>query len=78
MITLIGTGCPKCNILSQKLKEKNIDFIDSDNIDEAIEQGFMSAPILKIDNEYLDFGAAIKWVNNQDAVEDFSCDSCQF
>ena len=64
-ITLIGTGCPKCNILASKLKAKGINFIDSNNIDEAIEQGFMSAPILKIDNEYMDFGAAIKWVNNQ-------------
>ena len=35
------------------------------NIDEAIDNGFMSAPVLKVGNEYMDFGAAIKWVNNQ-------------
>ena len=64
-ITLIGTGCPKCNILASKLNAKGISFVDSDNIDEAIEQGFMSAPVLKIDNEYMDFGTAIKWVNSQ-------------
>jgi len=77
-ITLIGTGCPKCNILASKLNAKGINFIDSDNINEAIEQGFMSAPVLKVDDKYLDFGAAVKWVNNQDAAEDFNCDSCQF
>lgn len=65
MVTLIGTGCPRCKILESKLKGKNIDFIDSDNIDEAIDNGFMSAPVLKVDNEYMDFGAAVKWVDNQ-------------
>lgn len=65
MVTLIGTGCPRCKILESKLKNKNINFIDSDNIDEAIDNGFMSAPVLKVDNEYMDFGAAVKWVNNQ-------------
>lgn len=65
MVTLIGTGCPRCKILESKLKSKNINFIDSDNIDEAIDNGFMSAPVLKVDNKYMDFGAAVKWVNNQ-------------
>lgn len=65
MVTLIGTGCPKCNVLAQKLKAKNINFIDSNNIDEAIDNGFMSAPVLKVENEYMDFGTAVKWVNNQ-------------
>jgi len=27
--------------------------------------GFTTAPVLKIDNDYLDFGEAIKWVNKQ-------------
>ena len=65
MITLIGTGCPKCYVLSQKLRAKKIDFKTSNNIDEAIDNGFMSAPVLKVGNEYMDFGTAVKWVNNQ-------------
>lgn len=60
MIILFSTNCPKCRVLEQKLNQKNIDFIISDNIDEIIEKGFMSAPILKIDDEYLEFGNAVK------------------
>lgn len=78
MIILFSTNCPKCRVLEQKLNQKNIDFIISDNIDEVIEKGFMSAPILKIDDEYLEFGDAVKWVNNQEIVEDIDCEECQF
>lgn len=78
MIVLFSTGCPKCRVLEQKLNQKNIDFTISDDIDEVIEKGFMSAPILKIDDEYLDFGNAVKWVNNQEIVEDTDCEDCQF
>ena len=78
MIILFSTNCPKCRVLEQKLNQKNIDFIISDNIDEIIEKGFMSAPILKIDDEYLEFGNAVKWVNNQEIVEDIDCEECQF
>ena len=77
MVTLIGTGCPRCRVLSQKLEAKNIDFTDSDNIDEAIEQGFMSAPVLKVDDEYMEFGAAVKWVNGYEEPST-ECAECQF
>lgn len=63
MVVLFSTGCPKCRVLEQKLNQKNIDFTLSDNIDEIIEKGFMTAPVLKVDDDYLEFGQAIKWVN---------------
>lgn len=78
MIILFSTNCPKCRVLEQKLNQKNIDFIVSDNIDEVIEKGFMSVPILKIDDKYLEFGDAVKWVNSQEIVEDTDCEECQF
>ena len=30
-----------------------------------IEKGFMSAPILEVDGEPMEFGDAIRWVNEQ-------------
>lgn len=77
MITLFSTNCPKCRVLEQKLNQKNISFNKNSDMNEVIEKGFMSAPILKIDDVYLDFTSAVKWVNGQD-IADFDCDSCQF
>ena len=30
-----------------------------------IDMGFRAAPILKVDENFYDFGGAIKWVNSQ-------------
>ncbi len=65
MITLYSTNCPKCNVLKQKLQSLNIDFEVSDNIDELINLGFMEAPILKVNDEYLNFSKAVNWIKEQ-------------
>ena len=31
-IILYSTGCPKCKILKKKLEDKNIDYVESDDI----------------------------------------------
>ena len=65
MITLYSTNCPKCNVLKQKLQSLNIDFEISDNIDELIKLGFMEAPILKVNDKYLNFSKAVNWIKEQ-------------
>lgn len=65
MITLYSTNCPKCNVLKQKLQSLNIDFETSYNIDELIELGFMEAPILKVNDQYLNFSKAVNWIKEQ-------------
>ena len=65
MITLYSTNCPKCNVLKQKLQSLNIDFEVSDNIDELINLGFMEAPILKVNDQYLNFSKAVNWIKEQ-------------
>lgn len=77
MIILYSTDCPRCRILESKLNEKNIDFILAADITDAIDAGFMSAPVLKVDDEWMDFGTAVKWINGQE-TEESSCDRCQF
>lgn len=76
MVTLFSTGCPKCRVLEQKLNNKQIEYSKDSNMDEIINQGFMSAPVLKVDNIYLDFASAVKWVNEQVEM-DIDCDSCR-
>lgn len=62
-VTLYSTGCPKCRILETKLNQKNISFnIDKDE-DEMIKRGFQSLPMLEVDGKLMDFGDAVRWVN---------------
>lgn len=60
MIKLYSTHCPKCKILETKLKQKNIQYEECNNIEEMLSKGIQSVPILEIDGKMLDFGKAIK------------------
>lgn len=65
-ITLFTTDCPKCRILEKKLINAGIDFHINYDIQEVIDKGYMTAPILKIgDFAYYDFAEAVNWVNAQ-------------
>jgi glutaredoxin len=65
MITLYSTGCPKCQVLEKKLNKDGIEFTISNDIDSLIEKGFMSAPVLRVDDEYLEFKDAVNWLKNR-------------
>lgn len=64
-VILYTTHCPKCKVLETKLKLKNIDFKEETNIEEMESLGFTTAPVLKVDDKFMDFGEAIKWVNRR-------------
>ena len=66
MITLYTTHCPKCNVLQQKLNNKNIEFKICDDIDYMLYLNIQQAPYLKVDDKLMDFSEAIKWVNEID------------
>ena len=55
----------KCAILEKKLTDKNIKFEIVDDLDIMIKKGFLTAPMLEINEEILDFGNAVKWINNK-------------
>jgi len=61
---LISNGCPKCVILESKLKEKGIIYEKSSDIQEIINAGFKTIPMLNVNGEYLDFGKALKWIQD--------------
>ena len=65
MVTLFSTNCPKCRVLEQKLNQKNITFNIDNNMQEIIDQGFMSAPVLKVDDVYYDFKQGVDWIKNE-------------
>lgn len=63
MIILYSTNCPKCKILEQKLKSKNIRYSEFTDVDKMIEMGFSVMPMLEVDGVIMDFTTANKWVN---------------
>lgn len=62
-ITLYSTKCPKCRILEMKLKSKNIEYEEINDVDTMTEKGFSSAPMLEVDGEVMDFKTANDWIN---------------
>ncbi len=78
-VTLYTTHCPKCSVLEQKLNLASIpfDIVEGDAaIDAMTAKGFMSAPILEVDNKCMEFSEAVKWVNANDQSANESCDKC--
>lgn len=63
MVTLYSTGCPRCKVLETKLKQKNVEFTVCSDVNEMEEKEISSVPCLGVDEEILDFGKAVKWVN---------------
>lgn len=62
-MTLFKTEmCPKCKILQTKLDDKGLEYEKSDNMQELIDLGFKTVPVLEVDGEYMDFGKAMKWI----------------
>ena len=65
--TLYTTGCSKCLILEQQLKNKNISFSKITDLEtlmfEADKHQISSAPFLKIDSVFYDFRSAMRFIN---------------
>ena len=62
-IILYSTGCPKCKILKKKLEDKNIDYVENDDIETMISLGIEQVPVLSVDNKLFQFAEAVKWAN---------------
>lgn len=77
-IILYSTHCPKCNVLTNKLNSKKIQYKEVTDIDEMQKLGLMSVPYLSVDGKLLDFAAANKWINgvSTDKNNNSVCVSC--
>ena len=65
-VTFYSTHCPKCKVLEIKLKQKNINYTENDNVEEMLSLGIQSAPALSVDDKIYLFTDAVKWVNSQE------------
>lgn len=69
MVTLYSTGCPKCNVLKKKLDAAGITYSlveeESAVLNVANKIGATTVPILEDNDKYMDFAAAIKWINDK-------------
>ena len=63
-IILYSTGCPKCNVLKSKLKDKGIEFVENNSVEEMTRLGITQVPVLSVCGALLDFKNAVIWVNN--------------
>lgn len=46
-----------------KLDSKNISYEEVDDFTKVIEKGIMSMPVLQVDDKFLEFADAVKYVN---------------
>ena len=65
MVILYTTGCPKCEVLKEKLDNKRIKYETITDVKVMRKLGFMQAPMLDVDGEILGFTDAVAWVNGQ-------------
>ena len=63
MNILYSTGCPKCKVLETKLNNKNVSYNVVTDVNEMLNKGIKSAPVLEVDGNVMDFASAVKWVN---------------
>lgn len=64
-MVLYSTGCPKCKILERKLEDKQLKYEVVSDIDTMGRLGIQSVPMLRVDGSLMDFGEAVRWVNQQ-------------
>ena len=63
-IVFYTTHCPKCNILKMKMDTAEVDYVECEDVDIMSTKGLKTAPALEVDGQILEFGEAVKWVNN--------------
>ena len=62
-VILYSTHCPQCNVLEKKLNQKHIAYEEVNDVNVMRKKGFLSAPMLEVDGEIMDFKTANNWIN---------------
>lgn len=65
LVILYSTGCPRCNVLIQKLNSKNIQYTVVSDVEEMEKKGIETVPVLEVDGQMLQFKEATDWVNGR-------------
>ncbi len=64
-IILWSTHCPRCKVIEMKLKQKNIDYTENNDVEQMKAKGFLEAPQLEIGDTVMNFTEAVKWIGEQ-------------
>ena len=64
-VILYSTGCPQCSVLAKKLEAKGIAYIKNDNVNDMLELGINTVPVLAVGDKLLEFAEAVQWVNER-------------
>lgn len=65
-VILYSTHCPRCNVLTKKLEQKNIAYEEINDIEIMKEKGYLTVPVLEVDGVSLDFKTASDWINSRE------------
>lgn len=65
LTVLYSTGCPQCNVLKEKLKAANIDYIEVTDKDTIIAKGITRIPVLEVDGIKMELSAANEWIKSR-------------
>lgn len=65
LTVLYSTGCPQCNVLKEKLKVANIDYIEVTDKDTIIAKGITKVPVLEVDGIQMALSAANEWIKSR-------------
>lgn len=63
-VVLYTTHCPRCSVLEKKLLSKGVQYETVTDVKVMREKKFLSAPMLEVDGEVMDFAAANTWINS--------------
>lgn len=64
-VILYTTHCPKCNVLTAKLKKKGVKYDEVTDVAIMQDKGFMSVPVLEVDGRVYTFKEANEWIEEQ-------------
>jgi glutaredoxin len=64
-IVLWSTHCPRCKVLETKLKQKNIEYEEINDVEQMKARGFTEVPKLEVNGVVYDFKGAVDWINRE-------------
>ena len=56
--------CPACMVLEKKLEAKGVVFTKINDIETLQSLNIEQCPVLEVNNEFLSYPKAVKWVNS--------------
>jgi hypothetical protein len=64
-IILYSTDCPRCRILKKKLDMAGLEYTINTDVDQMLKMGFQEAPVLGVDNAFMNCTQANAWLRSQ-------------